>query len=515
LLAEHRRALETKEVGERQKGLDMEHEGGGSLGTLDDVRRKEAFDRYALLKPFLDEGVPLTAIAQETGVPLRTLRRWVSRYRSEGLASLARKERSDKGRDRLAGRSGEVILALALGRPGRSLAAIHRKAAEVAQREGWSEPTYDQVRAFVGRIDPALAKLAREGAKSYGQAYDLLRRGEAARPNDVWQADHTLLDIRVLDEDGGSRRPWLTVVLDDHSRAVAGYNLSFDAPSAAQTALALRRAIWRKEEPRWPVCGVPDVLYTDNGSDFTSRRMEQVAADLPMRLVFSTPGQPRGRGKVERFFGTVNQMLLAELPGYLGGGGGGKASLTLDRLDAAFRSWLLDVYHRLPRGKDKKTPVQRWEAGGFLPRMPESLEQLDLLLLTEARTRKVRRDGIHFKTYRYLDLVLAAYVGEDVVIRYDPRDLAEVRVYLGGAFLCRAVCPELSGETVSLREVRNASARRRRELRSQLKENAGATRELLAFRKHEDPGAETPDAPVASPGAPTRKRRKIKRYADD
>ncbi|HYY31779.1 MAG TPA: hypothetical protein VE860_27790 [Chthoniobacterales bacterium] len=27
-------------------------------------------------------------------------------------------------------------------------------------------------------------------------------------------------------------------------------------------------------------------------------------------------------------------------------------------------------------------PVQRWEQGGFLPRMPEALEQLDLLLLT-------------------------------------------------------------------------------------------------------------------------------------
>jgi hypothetical protein len=102
-------------------------------------------------------------------VPLRTLRRWVSRYRSEGLTSLARKERSDKGKDRLAGRSGEVILALALGRPRRSVAAMHRKAAEVARREGWAEPTYDQVRGFVKRIDPALAKLAREGVRSYGR----------------------------------------------------------------------------------------------------------------------------------------------------------------------------------------------------------------------------------------------------------------------------------------------------------------------------------------------------------
>ena len=42
-------------------------------------------------------------------------------------------------------------------------------------------------------------------------------------------------------------------------------------------------------------------------------------------------------------------------------------------------------------------PQARWEAEGFLPHLPESLEQLDLLLLTIARTRRVQQDGIRFK----------------------------------------------------------------------------------------------------------------------
>jgi len=33
--------------------------------------------------------------------------------------------------------------------------------------------------------------------------------------------------------------------------------------------------------------------------------MEQVAADLKIELVFSEVGFPRGRGKIERFFQTV------------------------------------------------------------------------------------------------------------------------------------------------------------------------------------------------------------------
>jgi hypothetical protein len=31
----------------------------------------------------------------------------------------------------------------------------------------------------------------------------------------------------------------------------------------------------------------------------------------------------------------------------------------------------------------------------------------------EVRARKVRRDGIHFQSLRYLSLTLAAYVGEE------------------------------------------------------------------------------------------------------
>jgi hypothetical protein len=73
-------------------------------------------------------------------------------------------------------------------------------------------------------------------------------------------------------------------------------------------------------------------------------------------------------------------------------------------------------------------PSERGEEGGFLPRMPESLEQLDLLLMEEVRARKVRRDGIHFHGLRYLSLTLAAYVGEDVTIRFDRRDMGEIRV---------------------------------------------------------------------------------------
>jgi hypothetical protein len=45
-------------------------------------------------------------------------------------------------------------------------------------------------------------------------------------------------------------------------------------------------------------------------------------------------------------------------------------------------------------------------------------------------------DGIHFHNFRYLSLTLAAYVGEEVTIRFDPRDMGEIRVFYRDRFLC-------------------------------------------------------------------------------
>ena len=69
----------------------------------------------------------------------------------------------------------------------------------------------------------------------------------------------------------------------------------------------------------------------------------------------------------------------------------------------------------------------------------------DLLLLTVAKSRKAHPDGIRFQGVRYVHTTLAAYINESVTLRYDPRDLAEVRLFHEGRFLCRAICPELAG----------------------------------------------------------------------
>jgi putative transposase len=477
------------------------------------AERNRAYDRFQIIRPFLELGVPLTRIAQRENIPVRTMQRWLSQYRTTGLTGLGRKRRRDRGRRRVGAKLQQLIEGLALRTPRPSAAAVYRKVVLVASETKQRVPSYDTVHSIIQQLDPALKMLAYEGANAYSETFDLLHRNEAASPNAVWQADHTQLDILVLDNNKQPRKPWLTVIMDDYSRALAGYFVSFNAPSALQTALVLRQAIWRKGRPDWQVCGIPQVLYTDHGSDFTSRHIEQVVTDLKIQLVFSTVGKPRGRGKIERFFSTVNQLLLSALPGYAPAGAGKvRAVLNLSQLTNAFEEFALREYHTRPHSSTGEPPRQRWAAGGFLPQMPASLEQLDLLLLTVPRTRRVQQDGIRFMGLRYISPTLAAYVGEEVLLRYDPRDMAEVRTFHNDRFLCRAICQEIAGSTFTLREIVRARNERRRQLRHTLHERRQAVESLLdAKRWTIPPDTEREKGPARQePTAP-----KLKRYFNE
>ena len=287
--------------------------------------------------------------------------------------------------------------------------------------------------------------------------------------------------------------------------------LSFSAPSAIQTALALRQAIWRKAQPGWHVCGIPEILYTDHGSDFTSHHIEQVAADLKIRLIFSGIGRPRGRGKIERFFKSLSQVCFSRLPGYSSSQSQRHAVLTLPQLALALEEYLIHEYLVTAHRTTGEAPQARWEAGGFLPHMPESLEGLDLLLLTVPKTRRVQQDGIRFMGMRYIDPTLAAYVGEEVLLRYDPRDVAEIRVFHNDRFLCRVICQELAGATVSLREIVSARDPRRRDLRQTLDERKRVVDSLLEARRWTP--KEPPEPPLSPKPVPPTSR--LKRYHNE
>ncbi len=459
----------------------------------------DALARWRILRLHVEDAIPLTVLAQETDVGLRTLQRWKKAYRAGGIDALRTGVRADRGTRRTAPELVVFIERLALTRPRPSIATLHRLACAEAERGGIAQPSYSAVRSIVQGLDPALVTLALEGPASYRDKHELVFRRRAERPNATWQADHTELDILIRGANGKPERPWLTVILDDYSRAVCGYTVFTGAPSAMNTALALRQAIWRKSDPAWVMCGLPDVLHVDHGSDFTSHHLEYTAVALKIRLVNSTVGRPQGRGKIERFFGTVNTELLTRLPGHLAPGSRSpEPHLTLADLDQAIGDFIATYNERTHR-EIGMSPKTAWIGEGWLPRMPDSLDQLDGLLLTVPKNRIVQRDGIHFQGQRYLAPTLAPFVGHSITIRYDPRDLSEIRVYDHDTYVCVAVDEAHPNQRLGLRDIEAARRARRRNLRKDI--NDRIPRTAAREEPHGDP------APV--------RRVKLRTYEED
>jgi putative transposase len=88
--------------------------------------------------------------------------------------------------------------------------------------------------------------------------------------------------------------------------------------------------------------------------------------------------------------------------------------------------------------------------------------------------------------------------------------MAEIRVYHQDRFLCRAVCQELAGATVTLKDIARARNRRKRELHKIISARRSLIDQVLApptvaLRPEPTPGS----PPVMLP------QRTIKRYAQD
>ena len=95
-----------------------------TLAELTEDQRTMVMRRWEVLRPHVDDDIPLSAAAREAGVPLRTAQRWLARYRASGLVGLARLGRADRGQRRFPDEMVRLIEGLALCRPRPLIASI-------------------------------------------------------------------------------------------------------------------------------------------------------------------------------------------------------------------------------------------------------------------------------------------------------------------------------------------------------------------------------------------------------
>ena len=89
--------------------------------------------------------------------------------------------------------------------------------------------------------------------------------------------------------------------------------------------------------------------------------------------------------------------------------------------------------------------------------------------------------------------------------------MAEIRIFYQDRFACRAICQELAGSTVSLKEIEKARAERRKQVKAGLSSRAAVVEQFIAVYQEE---ASLPQRPAPAP-VETGALPRLKRYFNE
>lgn len=444
---------------------DIEHTGEGgrgkkmALSALTDEQLETFAENYQLVRLIKDGLSAKKAIAQ-LGIDRkpRTALNLVKRFEEQGVAGLV---------DGRWGRGSEVrvltceVKKITLGwffaRKAAGPRAIAKEVAKACRERGLLEPSESSIKNYLAGLDEVFV-LFRQGKlgleKFRRSAFPVTRFENTTYANERWQGDHAPLDIWVRLKVNGEWKPYrvyITVLLDAHTRAVPGYVVSTHYPNSYTIALTFRRAILPKVGGKTKVCGIPTIFQSDCGKDFLCAAVAATLAGLHVTPDPDHPYYPNEKGKVERFFKTLDTGCLRILPGHFEDVGRTETAAqkrvhelpTLQSLDAKIARWLDEEYHVRKHSETGRSPEEFWLETVQL-NLPDSEEELDLLLLKYDREITVVNTGLRFTLngvkHRYWAPELAPLYKRRVRIRYNPDLLESVLVYDAATaeYICEA-----------------------------------------------------------------------------
>ena len=260
------------------------------------------------------KGQPISQVAMQFGISVRTVNKWLARYRREGIGGLrdrsCRPYRSPRATVR------ELQLAvLALRRQRLTLMAIGQQlglsratVARICQRAGLNR---------LAKLDLATPVLRYERAEP-GQLLhvDIKKLGRIVRPG------HRVTG-KWNDRKYNPGWEHVHVAIDDTSRVAYSQVLGDDDGTSASTFLRAAVAYYAGLGVR-----IKEIM-TDNGPCYRSKAFGKTCRDLGIRHRYTKPYTPRTNGKAERFIQTAlrewayaraytkSHQRIAELAGWI------------------------------------------------------------------------------------------------------------------------------------------------------------------------------------------------------
>jgi putative transposase len=215
-------------------------------------------------------------VAQSLGISLRSLQRLVKAWRDDGIRGLSGQPRRDRGAPRISEDwQGFILKTYRDGNRGsRQMSPLQVAVRIKVRAQEMGIENYPSHMTVYRLLNPLIKKAQKSSRAIVWKGSRLtLKTREGSEiavewSNQVWQVDHTLADVLVIDQTGTLLgRPWLTIVVDTYSRCIMGMHLGFDPPSAQLVCLALRHGILPKQYPvtyklqqDWGTYGLPQIL---------------------------------------------------------------------------------------------------------------------------------------------------------------------------------------------------------------------------------------------------------------
>ena len=470
-------------------------------GELDQIPKtlwKLARRRQRVIAPLAERDHVTESEVEQAGkalrLSMRTVFRLIAYYRRTPCTSvLAPQPRGRKPGSRIFDPSLEKIIETAIKdfylRPEKpSLASLHREVQQTCHKAGATPPSYKAIQSRVRDFDPREVMTRRLGPKQAAQKLSPVKAGlHVKEPLQLLQMDHTLVDVVVVDEIDREPigRPWLTLAIDVATRAVPGFHLSLEAPSATSVALALSMAVLPKNrflaaqhiDFDWPCQGLPKAVHLDNAREFHSNALKRGCQEHGIEITFRPPGRPQFGGHIERLIGTMMGEVHL-LPGTtfssIAARGDYKpadtAVMTMRELERWLTLQITGIYHRsLHRGLGR-TPQEAWNQAmkrQAKVRLPYSEQKFYINFLPYER-RAIRRDGIRiFNIFYWTDSLTTLLRRSHNVsaVHYDPRDLSRVYVkdrqndFIDVPYRTRSFIPiTLEEQRWAARKLRNENA---------------------------------------------------------
>jgi putative transposase len=402
------------------------------------------------------DGPSVAAAAWELGVSRAYCYRLLRRYRDDPTATrLMPRPRGRLNGTRILDPAIEAVIEAAIDefylvpeRP--TLAKLVQEVARRCAKATLSAPTYKAVSLRV-RARKLRDVLKKREATASARAATALIAGHLVsdRPLGLVQIDHTLTDVIVVAE--GSRlpigRPWLTLAIDVATRAVTGFYLSLERPSALSVAMVLSHVVLPKDkylrgrglDVAWPMHGIPESVHLDNAKEFHSQALARGVQQYGIGLHYRPPAQPHWGGHVERLIGTMMGAVHL-LPGSTFSNtierGAYKPETAAVMTMAELESWLVHqiagVYHHTVHRGMGMAPITAWTEAVVAAEHPlrtthdEDRFYLDFLPF---RQRSVQRGGVALFNISYSDPVISTFLSKPrqmFTVRYDPRDMSQV-----------------------------------------------------------------------------------------